>query len=92
MNTWAKFRRWRERENFRRNYLWFHNQAVKYQHLMHKYDATMTCGDDPITRLIVAEREVEKIRMEQRFYDVRYYKGQDVLDPDIHYLVVNRLF
>jgi hypothetical protein len=92
MNVWAKLRRWRETERFRSQYLWQHNQAVKYQQLMSQHSNTLTCGDDPITQLITAERMVERIRMEQRFHDVRYYKGQDVLDPDIHYLVVNRLF
>jgi hypothetical protein len=92
MNVWAKFCRWRETERFRSQYLWQHNQATKYQYLMHRHDTTLTCGDDSLSRLLLAEREVERIRMEQRFHDVRYYKGQDVLDPDIHYLVVNRLF
>jgi hypothetical protein len=92
MSIWAKFRRWRETERFRRQYLWHHNQAVKYQQLMKLNETARTGSDDAISRILSAEREVEKIRMEQRLYDIRYYKGQDVLDPDIHYLVVNRLF
>lgn len=92
MKIWTRFRRWRETERFRRQYLWQHNQAVKYQQLMKLNETARTGSDDSLSRLLSAEHEVSKIRMEQRFHDVHYYKGQDVLDPDIHYLVVNRLF